>query len=78
MSLAVWLSLALSIFKLLGSLATYASETQLENETDAAALGRILADAQKTIVTATAARQAATARDSTAAGLQQSDGFQRD
>jgi hypothetical protein len=78
MGLATWLSLILSVMKLLGSLATYASETRLQHESDAAALGRILSDAQKTIEKARAARNAASTRDADTSGLRQPDGFQRD
>lgn len=77
-SFATILSLILAVCKLLGSLAQYASDTRTANETDAAALGRVLADAKKTIDDANAARAAAVARDATPDGLQQSDGFRRD
>ena len=77
-TLTTYLSLILATLKLLGSLAELANASRAASETDAAALGRILADAKKTTDDAVAARAAAVARDSTAAGLQQSDGFQRD
>jgi len=78
MSLATWLSLILATLKLLGVLADEAQATRLKGESDAAALGRILADAQSTIKAAQAARAAASKRDATPDGLRKPDGWQRD
>jgi hypothetical protein len=74
-TLATWLSIIVAALKLLGSLAKIASDSKLENESDAAALGRILADAQKTINDANAARLDAR---SNASKLQHTDEFTRD
>lgn len=74
-TLATWLSVILAALKLLGSLVKIAGDSKLQNESDAAALGRILADAQQTINDANAARLAARAN---ADKLQHTDEFTRD
>lgn len=78
MGLGTWLSLILGVLKLLGSLASFAQESRQRSETDAAALGRILNDAQDTIAAARKARADSARRDAAPGGLRQSDGFRRD
>jgi len=78
MNLGTWLSLILGVLKLLGSLASLAQESRQRSETDAAALGRILNEAQETIQAARKARADAARRDAAPDGLRRSDGFRRD
>lgn len=73
-----WLATVLALLKLVGALVEWANATRIANETKAAALGRVILDAQATIKTANDARAAAAKRDATPDGLQRNDGWQRD
>lgn len=75
--MATWLGLILSVLKLLGTLASVAEETRREGEDDAAALGRVLDDAQRTIDQARKARAGAEHAARTG-GLLDDDGHRRD